>query len=99
MGVYEVFRQGKADGPMEHVGSVRAPDPDLARHYARDQYGRRNEALRLWVVARSEVHEVDDLDWLQPPFERPHRRPAGYSEEIKRKLALVRERAATEREG
>jgi ring-1,2-phenylacetyl-CoA epoxidase subunit PaaB len=92
--VYEVFRQDKEAAPMQHVGSVRAPDAEMAGHYARDLYGRRQEAIRLWVVARAEVHEVDDPDWLQPPFDRSFKKPAGYSAEIKQKLAVARQRAA-----
>ena len=47
---YEVFRQEKDGGPMVHGGNVIAPDAELAVHYAREMYGRRQESVRLWVV-------------------------------------------------
>ena len=43
---YEVFRQEKEGDPMRHGGSVMAPDPELALHYARELYGRRQESIR-----------------------------------------------------
>ena len=53
---WEVFRQEKDGDPMRHGGSVMAPDAELATHYAREMYGRRQESVRLWVVRRSDVH-------------------------------------------
>jgi len=91
--VYEVFRQERDGGPMRHAGNLRAPDPELATHYAREFYGRRQESVRLWVVARSAIREVDDPDLLKPPLDRSFKKPVGYSEDIKRKLAEARELA------
>ena len=78
---------------MVHGGSVSAPDEELALHYAREFYGRRQESLRLWVVPRDAVLELDDPDLLQPPFDRSHKRPGGYV--IKHKLEAARQRAGT----
>ena len=64
---------------MTHVGSLNAPDDELALQYARDVFSRRYEALRLWVVPRNAVQQIDDLDLLRPPFDRSHRRPDGYN--------------------
>ena len=64
---YEVFRQEKEGDPMSHGGSVMAPDPELALHYARELYGRRQESERLWIVRRTDMRVLDDPDWLQPP--------------------------------
>lgn len=79
MAIYEVFQQGREGDPMTHVGSLNAPDDELAVHYARDVFSRRYEALRLWVVPRASVQMIDDLDLLRPPFDRSHRRPDGYN--------------------
>jgi phenylacetate-CoA oxygenase PaaH subunit len=94
--VYEVFRQERDGAAMQHAGNLRAPDPELATHYAREFYGRRQESVRLWVVKRSAIREVDDPDLLQPPLDRSFKKPPGYSGEIKRKLAEARELAARE---
>lgn len=48
--LWEVFTQEKSGAPHEHAGSVRAPDKEMALLNARDVYGRRNEAVNIWVV-------------------------------------------------
>ena len=98
MQVYEVFRREREGGPMQHAGNLLAPDPELAVHYAREFYGRRQESVRLWIVPRSAILDLDDPDLLQPPFDRSFKKPAGYSTEIKAKLATARARAGTEAE-
>ncbi len=88
---WEVFRQEKEGDPMRHGGSVLAPDPVLAVHYARELFGRRQESVRLWVVRRSDVHELDDADLLDPPLDRSFKKPGGYV--MRDKLAAARERS------
>jgi phenylacetate-CoA oxygenase PaaH subunit len=94
--VFEVFRREREGGPMQHAGNLLAPDPELATHYAREFYGRRQESVRLWIVPRAAIRDLDDPDLLQPPFDRSFKKPAGYSTEIKRKLAEARARAGGE---
>ena len=89
--VWEVFRQEAEGDAMIHSGNVRAPDEELAMHYAREFYGRRQESHRLWVVSRDAITELDDQDLLQPPFDRSFKRPGGYL--IKHKLEAAKERA------
>jgi phenylacetate-CoA oxygenase PaaH subunit len=96
MQVFEVFRREREGGPMQHAGNLLAPDPELAAHYAREFYGRRQESVRLWIVPRAAIRDLDDPDLLQPPFDRSFKKPAGYSTEIKRKLAEARARAGGE---
>jgi ring-1,2-phenylacetyl-CoA epoxidase subunit PaaA len=93
MQVYEVFRREREGGPMQHAGNLLAPDAELARHYAREFYARRQESVRLWIVPRSAIIDLDDPDLLQPPFDRSFKKPAGYSTGIKAKLAEARARA------
>ncbi len=88
--VWEVFSQEAEGDPMVHSGSVRAPDDELALHYAREFYGRRQESHRLWVVDRAEITELDDPDLLNPPFDRSFKRPGGYI--IKHKLEAAKAR-------
>jgi phenylacetate-CoA oxygenase PaaH subunit len=89
--VFEVFRQEAEGDPMIHSGNVRAPDEELALHYAREFYGRRQESHRLWVVDRAQIAELDDPDLLKPPFDRSFKRPGGYI--IKHKLEAAKARA------
>ena len=95
MQVYEVFRREREGGPMQHAGNLLAPDAELARHYAREFYARRQESVRLWIVPRAAIRDLDDPDLLQPPFDRSFKKPAGYSTEIKAKLATARARTGT----
>jgi len=90
-GVWEVFRQEKDGDAMRHAGNVRAPDRELALHYAREFYSRRNESVRLWVVPRTEISDLSDLDLLQPPLDRSFKKPGGYV--MRDKLELAKRRA------
>ena len=57
---WEVFQQAKDGDPMRHGGNVLAPDRELAVHYARELFGRRNESSRLWVVRRADIAVLED---------------------------------------
>ena len=88
---WEVFRREKDGDPMRHGGSVMAPDSLLATHYARELYGRRQESVRLWIVRRADIVDLDDPDLLQPPLDRSFKKPGGYV--MRDKLAAAREAA------
>ena len=90
---FEVFRQEKEGDPMRHGGSVLAPDATLALHYARELYGRRQESVRLWIVRRADIQELDDPDLLQPPLDRSFKKPGGYV--MRDKLEQARRQAGT----
>jgi ring-1,2-phenylacetyl-CoA epoxidase subunit PaaB len=59
---YEVFHQTKKGDPHIHVGSVHAPDPDMALQLARDQYARRLKCSSLWVVNTRHITATDYQD-------------------------------------
>jgi ring-1,2-phenylacetyl-CoA epoxidase subunit PaaB len=88
--VWEVFRRERAGSPMEHAGSVAAPDGRFAEIYAREQYGRRGESEALWLVPREALAEIDQF---VDEFDLKYRRVDGYS--IKERLKEARERAGT----
>lgn len=94
MPVFEVFRQEKEGDPMVHSGNVVAPDPELAIHYAREFYARRQESERLWIVARADILELHDDDLLKPPLPRDFKKPEGYI--LTEKLRRIRDRVASE---
>ena len=83
--IFEVFRRERKGQPFQHAGSLAAPDEAFAEIYAREQYGRRQESVALWLVPRSAVHEVSD--WADE-FDLKYRRVDGYS--IKTRLAEAR---------
>ena len=86
--VFEVFRRERAGAPMQHAGSIVAPDARFAEVYAREQYGRRGESTALWLVPREAVDEIEDF---VDEFDLKYRRVDGYS--IKERLKEARERA------
>jgi phenylacetate-CoA oxygenase PaaH subunit len=90
---FEVFRQEKEGDAMRHGGSVMAPDATLALHYARELFGRRQESVRLWVVRRADITELDDPDLLAPPLDRSFKKPGGYV--MRDKLATARAQQGT----
>ncbi len=93
--VFEVFRQEKDGDPMRHAGNVTAPDIELATHYAREFYSRRQESVRLWVVPRTGITDLSDPDLLQPPLDRTFKKPGGYV--MRDKLDVAKKRAAAEK--
>jgi ring-1,2-phenylacetyl-CoA epoxidase subunit PaaB len=87
--IWEVFRQERKGQPLQHAGSLDAPDATFAEEYAREFYGRRAESEGLWVVPREAVLRIDDfVDELN----RNYHRVDGYS--LKEKLKEARARAA-----
>ena len=71
-------------------GPVTAPDERFAEIYAREQYGRRQESVALWLVPRDAVSEIDEFP---DEFDLKYRRVDGYS--IKARLREAREKAGT----
>jgi ring-1,2-phenylacetyl-CoA epoxidase subunit PaaB len=92
---WEVFRREKDGSPMTHGGSVMAPVATLALHFAREMFSRRQESVRLWVVRRADIHDLADLDLLQPPLDRSFKKPGGYV--MREKLAAAREISGEEK--
>jgi phenylacetate-CoA oxygenase PaaH subunit len=88
--IYEVFRQERKGQPFQHAGTVDAPDERFADIYAREQYGRRQESVALWIVRRDALHEIDEFP---DEFDLKYRRVDGYS--IKTRLREARQRAGT----
>jgi ring-1,2-phenylacetyl-CoA epoxidase subunit PaaB len=69
--LYEVFVRGKRGLNHVHVGSLHAPDAEMALHHARDLYTRRNEGVSIWVV------RADDITASSPAEKDPFFAPSG----------------------
>jgi ring-1,2-phenylacetyl-CoA epoxidase subunit PaaB len=50
---YEVFTQPKTGAHHMHVGSLHAPNDEMAYVLAKEQFGRRNKVTSLWVAKTS----------------------------------------------
>jgi ring-1,2-phenylacetyl-CoA epoxidase subunit PaaB len=95
--VYEVFgRFGGNSETIRWVGSVRAGDPELAWHAAKEIYTRREDCTLLWVAQRAAMvfSGPDDADVLRTAQRLDYRVP-GFPGRHRRD----RERAAGAREG
>lgn len=77
---YEVFQQKKRGTHHVHVGSLHAPDHELAILFAKEQYARRGQCANLWVVKTSEVFATayEDEDIFATTPEKKYREPEVY---------------------
>lgn len=79
--VWEVFVQSKTGEPHIHVGSVHAPDSELALQNARDVYSRRGEAINIWVVSADQIVATSPSDagpFFDPSNDKIYRHPQFY---------------------
>lgn len=53
--LWEVFVRSRQGLSHKHVGSLHAPDAELAIQNARDVYTRRQEGQSLWVVRSDDI--------------------------------------------
>lgn len=64
--VFEIFQQGQRQLFLHHGGNLRAPDTQLAIHYAREFYGRRQESQKLWIIPRAALWEIAGTSQTPP---------------------------------
>jgi ring-1,2-phenylacetyl-CoA epoxidase subunit PaaB len=80
--LWEVFvrpRRGLSHG---HVGSLHAPDAEMAVRNARDLYTRRGEGVSIWVVPSADItaSSPDEKDaFFDPAADKVYRHPTFYS--------------------
>ncbi len=77
---FEVFHQAKTGAHHVHVGSVHAPNRELALLLAKEQYGRRGQSVNLWVVNTRDVFTMSaaDADVFATTPEKKYREVAAY---------------------
>ncbi len=79
--LWEVFVRAKRGLAHVHVGSLHAPDSDMALRNARDLYTRRQEGVSIWVVAAAEItaSSPDEKDsFFDPAVDKIYRHPTFY---------------------
>ena len=78
--VWEVFQQAKRGEPHVHVGSIHAPDAELALLLAREQYVRRGSAVNLWVAPADAILATpyDEPDFFVRTSDKSYRENVGY---------------------
>lgn len=77
---YEVFAQVKRGTHHQHVGSVHAPDPELALIFAKEQFARRGVCVNIWVAKTADVYATsyEDADMFDLIQDKKHRDPDNY---------------------
>ena len=76
MRTYEVFLKPDGRDEFRHAGRIEAPNDDVALVMARENYARRAEGSRLWLVDRARI-VVGDEDFVAPNADKPHRHNDG----------------------
>jgi phenylacetate-CoA oxygenase PaaH subunit len=86
--LWEVFVRARRGLAHNHVGSVHAPDAEMALRNARDVYTRRQEGVSIWVVPTAAItaSSPEEKDsFFEAAGDKPYRHPTFYSvpEEVK----------------
>ena len=76
MRTYEVFLKPDGRDEFRHAGSIEAPNDEVALVMARENYARRAEGSRLWLVDRARI-VVGNEDFVAPNADKPHRHNDG----------------------
>lgn len=79
--LWEVFLRAKGGLAHKHVGSLHAPDAELAVRHARDVYTRRLEGVSLWVVRSADIVASDPQQaqaLFEPAASKVYRHPTFY---------------------
>ncbi|MBV8552095.1 MAG: 1,2-phenylacetyl-CoA epoxidase subunit B [Acidobacteriaceae bacterium] len=79
--LWEVFIRSQHGLAHKHVGSLHAPDAEMAIKNARDVYTRRNEGVSIWVVRSSDITASSPGDkepLFDPANSKVYRYPAFY---------------------
>jgi len=78
--MWEVFIRQRRGMSHVHVGSLHAPDAEVALQNARDVYTRRVEGVSIWVVPSSQVSafDPDDAGEYLDAIDKPYRNATYY---------------------
>ena len=76
---FEVFVQVKKGQHHNHVGSLHAPNSEMAYILAKEQFGRRSKIVNLWVVKTADVFTaIGDEVMFERNEEKDYREAGGY---------------------
>ena len=76
--LWEIFIRGQHGMSHRHVGSLHAPDAEMAIKNARDVYTRRNEGVSIWVVEAKKITASSPSDkgpMYEPSQSKVYRHP------------------------
>ncbi|WP_254693176.1 1,2-phenylacetyl-CoA epoxidase subunit PaaB [Sulfitobacter sp. SK011] len=76
--LWEIFIRGQHGLSHRHVGSLHAPDAEMAIKNARDVYTRRNEGVSIWAVQAMDIAASSPEDkgaLYEPANDKVYRHP------------------------
>lgn len=78
--VWEVFQQDHRGDHHKHVGSLHAPDAELALVLAKENFARRGQCVNLWVARAADIFATDyaDADVFEHTTDKMYREPGGF---------------------
>ena len=80
--LWEVFIRSREGLAHKHVGSLHAPDPEMALQNARDVYTWRREGESIWVARSADIHASQPSDkavLFDPADDKVYRHPTFYT--------------------
>jgi len=80
--LWEVFIRSRRGLSHSHVGSLHAPDAEMALRNARDVYTRRQEGVSIWVIPAASItaSSPDEKDsFFDPAADKVYRHPTFYA--------------------
>ena len=80
--LWEIFIRSQHGLAHKHVGSLHAPDAEMALNNARDVYTRRNEGVSIWVVPASVIvasSPEDRGEFFDPSASKIYRHPTFFT--------------------
>ncbi len=82
MELFEVFIRSRNGLHHKHVGSLHAPDHEVALENARDVYTRRSEGISIWVVRSKDIlasNPSEQEALFEPARDKIYRHPTFYN--------------------
>ncbi|MCE2870641.1 MAG: 1,2-phenylacetyl-CoA epoxidase subunit B [Oxalobacteraceae bacterium] len=80
--LWEIFIRSQHGLAHKHVGSLHAPDAEMALNNARDVYTRRNEGTSIWVVPANMIvasSSENSEEFFDPSASKIYRHPTFFS--------------------
>jgi phenylacetate-CoA oxygenase PaaH subunit len=79
MATFEVFGRRRWEDPLEHAGTLHAPDHETALLLARETHFRHGEGVDYAVVRTDHIHHLHDPSLLEHTIDMSYRLQSGYS--------------------
>jgi ring-1,2-phenylacetyl-CoA epoxidase subunit PaaB len=79
--LWEIFIRSQNGLAHKHVGSLHAPDAEMAIENARDVYTRRNEGVSIWAAKSIDIYASDPAEkeeLFEPAKGKVYRHPTFY---------------------